>query len=68
VTAPVLALQGRADEVARPERTARLLALLPAPARYVELEAGHDLMTDESPVRDATLTAVLAFAREVAGR
>ncbi len=68
VTAPVLVLQGRADEVARSERTARLLALLPAPAHYVELEAGHDLMTDESPVRDATLAAVLAFAREVAGR
>jgi alpha-beta hydrolase superfamily lysophospholipase len=65
VHAPVLAIQGLADETSRPERTRTLLGRLPTPPRLVELDAGHDLMTEASPVRDRTLATVLAFAREM---
>jgi len=64
VRVPVLAIQGLADETSRPERTRTLLGRLPEPPRLVELDAGHDLMTEASPVRDRTLATVLAFARE----
>jgi len=66
VRAPVLAIQGGQDTVSRPAQTRRLLARLPAPASYIELDAGHDLASEASPVRDEVLRAVLAFALDAA--
>lgn len=63
---PVLVVQGTDDTVSRPARTRELAARLPSPPSYLEVEAGHDLVTEESPARDAVLRAVLAFATETA--
>jgi pimeloyl-ACP methyl ester carboxylesterase len=59
---PVLAIQGRLDTVSRPAQTRTLLDRLPAPPSLLEVDAGHDLVTEASPVRDEVLAAVLAFA------
>jgi carboxylesterase len=64
VHAPVLAVQGLGDTISRPARTRALLARLPAPARYRELDTGHDLASETSLVRDEVLREVLAFALE----
>ena len=65
VRIPVLAIQGLDDTVSRPARTRALLERLPSPATCLEVDAGHDLVTEASPVRDQVLTAVLAFAERV---
>lgn len=62
VGVPVLVVQGTHDTVARPEQTRRLVERLPAGATYVEVDAGHDLASEVSPVRDAVLREVLGFA------
>ena len=64
VRVPVLAIQGTHDTVSKPAQTHRLLGRLPSPARYVELDAGHDLASEGSPVRDEVLRMVLAFAQD----
>jgi alpha-beta hydrolase superfamily lysophospholipase len=66
VRVPVLAIQGLADGVSLPARTRALVARLPSAPAYLEVEAGHDLVTEASPVRDRVLAEVLAFAMEVA--
>ncbi|HYO43965.1 MAG TPA: alpha/beta fold hydrolase [Candidatus Limnocylindrales bacterium] len=66
VRVPVLAVQGTGDTVSRPERTRRLVALLPSPPSSLEVEAAHDLVTEASPARDQVLAAVLVFTTEVA--
>ncbi len=66
VRVPVLAIQGTRDTVSKPAQTHRLLEKLPSPARYVELDAGHDLASEGSPVRDDVLRMVLAFAQDAA--
>lgn len=68
VAVPVLAVQGRADTVSRPSQTRALLEQLPSPPTYLEVDAGHDLVSEVSPVRDRVLTAVLAFAEDVTPR
>ncbi len=68
VAVPVLAVQGRADVVSRPSQTRALLEQLPSPPTLLEVDAGHDLVTEASPVRDRVLTAVLAFAEDVTRR
>ena len=65
VRVPVLAIQGTADTVSRPDRTRRLVAMLPGAPSLIETEAAHDLLTEASPARDEVLAAVLAFATEV---
>ena len=65
IRVPVLAIQGTEDTVSRPEKTRRLVAMLPGMPAYVEVEAAHDLVTEASPARDRVLAAVLAFATEV---
>jgi carboxylesterase len=64
VRVPVLAIQGTRDTVSRPAQTERLLSRLPAKPGYIELDAGHDLASEASPVRDDVLRAVLAFTRD----
>jgi esterase/lipase len=67
IRVPVLAIQGLDDTVSRPSQTRALLERLPSRPTYLEVEAGHDLVTEASPARDRVLTAVLAFAGRVAG-
>lgn len=64
---PVLGIQGLDDKVVLPERTRRLLALLPVAPHPVLVRADHDLLTDACPARDEVLAAVLAFALEIGG-
>ena len=62
---PVLGIVGIGDTVATPARARRLLGLMPGPARTLEVDAGHDLLRDASPVRDAVEDAVIAFGAEL---
>jgi carboxylesterase len=64
VRIPVLAVQGSRDSVSKPAQTRRLLERLPAPADVHELDAGHDLTSEGSPVRDEVLRLVLAFVQD----
>lgn len=64
IRVPVLGIQGRTDTVSVPARTRALLDRLPVPASYIEVDAAHDLASEDSPVRDEVLAAVLAFAKE----
>jgi carboxylesterase len=66
VRVPVLLVQGTADTVSLPDLTRRLASLLPASPSLLEVNTGHDLLTEASPARDEILTAVLAFASEIA--
>lgn len=68
IEVPVLAVQGLDDTVSRPARTRALLERLPSRPVLLEVEAGHDLVTEVSPVRDRVLTAVLAFAERESRR
>ncbi len=65
VAVPVLVVQGLDDTVSRPARTRALIERLPSPPALLEVEAGHDLVGEDSPVRDRVLTAILVFAAEV---
>jgi esterase/lipase len=65
VRVPVLVIQGTQDTVSRPDRTRRLVAVLPGAPSFIEVPAAHDLVTEASRVRDQVLAAVLAFATEV---
>jgi esterase/lipase len=68
VRVPVLAVLGTLDTVSRPAQSRALLARLPAPPAVLELPAGHDLVSEASPVRDRVLGEVLGFARRVSRR
>ena len=67
IRVPVLAVQGLDDTVSRPDRTRALLSRFPLPAALVELPAGHDLVSETSPVRDRVLARVRAFAAGMDG-
>lgn len=59
---PVLLVQGRQDQLVRPAGTRRLLARIPGPVRYVEVDAGHDLVGPDNPAWPAVVEALLRFA------
>lgn len=63
---PLLVLQGAADEVVTPARTAELRAELP-PHAYVELPGDHQLLDGAHAGWEALQTAVLDFLAGVAG-
>ncbi len=65
VTAPTLVVQGTRDSVVRTPQTRRLLRRLPNGARYVEVEAEHDLTLPENPAWPQVEAAVVTFARDV---
>ncbi len=67
VTARALVVQGTVDPVVQPKHTRALVARMPGSPRYLEVPAGHDLLRPEAPGWPETVTAVLGFAREVAG-
>lgn len=64
IRVPVLVVQGRDDTVSRPAQTRALAERLPTAPVLLEVDAGHDLVTEASPARDQVLAAVLAFANE----
>jgi carboxylesterase len=72
VNIPLLVLQGRNDELVKPELTQRLLARFPkyqnafpnAPY-YLELDAGHDLIDTGKSAWPALEKAVLDFAESL---
>lgn len=66
VAAPALIVQGRHDNVARPARTRLLLPRLPG-ARYVEVEADHEVLSPAIPAWAEIVRAVSEFAAERAG-
>ena len=61
--APILVVQGARDDVVRPPQTARLVRRLPVKPRYVEVDAGHDLILPENPAWPQVEAAVIDFAR-----
>jgi carboxylesterase len=67
VSCPVLVLQGNQDVTVDLRDTRRLCARLPD-ARLQELNAAHELVFPNSPAYPQVSQAVLAFAREIAGR
>ncbi len=62
VRCPTLILQGSHDQLARPDFTRRLSCRFPAPARYLELPAGHRLLAERGPCWAEVERAVLEFA------
>lgn len=58
---PLLVIQGTHDEVVRVEHTRQLLQRLPGPLRYVEVDAGHDLLTPQQAAWPQIEGAVLEF-------
>jgi carboxylesterase len=64
VSIPTLIVQGTQDEVARLNRTRRLLQRFPGPLNYVELAAGHDLIRSDQSAWPRLEHAVLDFARQ----
>jgi pimeloyl-ACP methyl ester carboxylesterase len=67
VGVPTRVIQGAEDPVVRPSHARALAGRLAGPTRYVEVEGGHDLLRPDAPGWPETVTAVLAFAHEVAG-
>lgn len=70
VRSPLLVLQGKQDELASPDLTRRLLARFPdqdaqEKPRYLELDAGHDLMNTEDQAWPVLEKAVLSFAESL---
>jgi carboxylesterase len=61
VRVPTLVVQGTGDTLVKPAITRKLVAKLPA-ARYLEVDAAHDLPTT-APAREAVFRAILEYAR-----
>jgi esterase/lipase len=62
---PALIVQGQHDTVVRAAATQRLAAALPAGTRYLEVDAGHDLVWQANPAWPEVSRAVTDFADEV---
>lgn len=64
-TRPTLIVQGRQDEVVRPELTRQLMQRLPGPLRYQELLSGHYMIHPDDPGWLHLEQAVLDFAAKI---
>jgi len=64
--APLLVIQGTRDEVVQVEHTRRLLQRLPGPLRYMEVDAGHDLLTPQQAAWPQIEGAVREFLSALA--
>jgi pimeloyl-ACP methyl ester carboxylesterase len=67
LSAPVVVIQGRADQLVRPAATRALVRQLRGLRRYLTVEAGHDIILPGCPAWPQVEEAVLDFAREVRG-
>jgi carboxylesterase len=61
VTTPTLIVQGRHDQVSRPENIARLRSRLPA-VEVLEVDAGHDLIEADNPSWPGVAEEIVRFA------
>jgi esterase/lipase len=62
VHAPTLIVQGVNDRVVQSQTSRRLVYAFDPPARYVEVNAAHDLMDETGPAWPEVTEVVLAFA------
>lgn len=65
VTEPTLIIQGREDPAVSPKYTRHLLQALPAPIRYEEYDADHQILDPNQPCWSAISQSVLNFADTV---
>lgn len=65
VHAPTLIVQGANDRVVLSQTSRRLVYVFDPPARYVEVDAAHDLMDETGPAWPEVTEAVLAFGRRL---
>ena len=66
VHAPVLVIQGREDEIVRPEYTRDLVERLGDSVQYHEIDGGHDLLEHDQVAWGAVTHLVLDFAQGIA--
>jgi esterase/lipase len=62
VRSATLLVQGTTDRVVLPKASRQLVYAFDPPARYVEVDGGHDLMDETGPAWPEVTEAVLAFA------
>lgn len=62
---PALVIQGDADDLVRPSLTRQLAQRLPAPPRYVEVPARHDLLLPDKPAWPQIEQTVLRFSMDL---
>ena len=62
VRSATLLVQGTNDRVVLPKTSRQLVYAFDPPARYVEVDGGHDLMDETGPAWPEVTEAVLAFA------
>lgn len=65
IETPTLIVQGRSDPVVRPPLSRRLAVQVPGLARYLEVNAAHDLLDRTKPAWPQITDALLAFGNEV---
>jgi esterase/lipase len=63
VRVPALVVQGTRDVAVRASQTQKLLRRLRSHARYVEVDAEHDLVLPENPAWPQVAAAVISFAQ-----
>jgi carboxylesterase len=69
VECPVLVVQGARDDVVRAPLTRELVDRFAGPAEYLEVDCGHELMTQPAnPVWPAVIHAILHFAEVIRDR
>ncbi len=66
VRTQALVLQGARDVVSQPAHSQTLARLLGPQARYLSVDAGHELLDDALPAWPAVESAILEFAQRVA--
>ncbi len=66
VRTQALVLQGARDVVSQPAHSQTLARLLGPQARYLSLDAGHELLDDALRAWPAVESAILEFAQRVA--
>ncbi len=62
VRMPVLVIQGKRDELVRPDLTRELIRRIPGSIRYHEVDAEHDLISPAQPAWDHIVATVEQFA------
>ena len=59
---PTLVIQGRIDDLVRPELTQQMIKRIPGTVGYVEVESKHDLVVQGNPIWPEVVQFVLDFA------
>ena len=64
---PVLVIQGREDEIVKPEVTRELITRIPGRLSYLEVDAQHDLPDPEKPAWEEIQRSVCEFSNSILG-